>query len=362
MISLQRYNDFDAMNHQIWNRLVTDSATHSIFQTYQWSRAWWETFQSNDRELLLLVASEADVVVGIAAMFVDQRQTLKFVGHGRADYSDIVCSADRDDIRIALIREMLSARVGCRRIQFRQLPEQSPTVRCIRQSHQRTLLSETGPCPTLLIDGNDEHFDRVRSKKSLRRHHNHFQKQSGYQVQHFTQSEDILPHLEAFFGQHIARWSATRFPSLFQEDINRQFYRRLTKSLGDTGWLRFTRITVDDRPIAFHFGFVFERTFFWYKPSFDPMLAKKSPGEALLSELFTLAKEENMREFDFTIGAEAFKQRFANHTRRNLEATLYASPFDFQLQTAVRTTKDYLRSSPIGGPVFRLAKRITDRS
>jgi CelD/BcsL family acetyltransferase involved in cellulose biosynthesis len=80
--------------------------------------------------------------------------------------------------------------------------------------------------------------------------------------------------------------------------------------------LRFTRVDWNDRPIAFHFGFCHAGRFLWYKPSFAIDLARRSPGEVLLRHLLLAAAAEGATAFDFGLGNEAFKHRFATHTRR----------------------------------------------
>jgi CelD/BcsL family acetyltransferase involved in cellulose biosynthesis len=56
---------------------------------------------------------------------------------------------------------------------------------------------------------------------------------------------------------------------------------------------------------------------YWYKPSFDPAYSRHSPGLVLLHYLVKDAVERGLDEFDFTVGAESFKLRFANEIRTN---------------------------------------------
>ena len=74
-------------------------------------------------------------------------------------------------------------------------------------------------------------------------------------------------------------------------------------------------IEFDGRPIAFHFGFSFAGNYLWYKPSFEIALARKSPGEVLLRQLLLAAVQENAYVFDFGLGDEAFKHRFASRSQ-----------------------------------------------
>jgi CelD/BcsL family acetyltransferase involved in cellulose biosynthesis len=123
-----------------------------------------------------------------------------------------------------------------------------------------------------------------------------------------------LPRLESFFDQHVARWAATPYPSLFLDTAQRRFYEALTRSAGPNSWLRFTEVGWNDTPIAFHFGFSYGGTYMWYKPSFAIELAKHSPGEVLMRSLLLAAFEEGTDVFDLGLGAESFKERFATHT------------------------------------------------
>jgi CelD/BcsL family acetyltransferase involved in cellulose biosynthesis len=56
----------------------------------------------------------------------------------------------------------------------------------------------------------------------------------------------------------------------------------------------------------------FAGSFLWYKPSFQISLARRSPGEVLLRQLLLTAYAEGAATFDFGIGDEPFKYRFAS--------------------------------------------------
>ena len=68
--------------------------------------------------------------------------------------------------------------------------------------------------------------------------------------------------------------------------------------------------------VAFHFGMSFNGSFLWYKPSFDLALARRSPGEVLLRQLLLAAQAEAAHTFDFGLGDEPFKYRFATDVPR----------------------------------------------
>src|SRR5437868_1220594 len=81
--------------------------------------------------------------------------------------------------------------------------------------------------------------------------------------------------------------------------------------------IRFSVLRLEGEPIAFHFGFEYNRRFIWYKPSFSAAHARLSPGEVLIKYLLEDVIDRGLEEFDFGVGEEAFKYRFANHVKHN---------------------------------------------
>ena len=179
------------------------------------------------------------------------------------------------------------------------------------------------PSPAMDISGNAEHGLAATRKKSLVRHENFFRRGGSLEVVHLQNGRFILPHLEEFFEQHVNRWAKTPYSSLFCDIAQRRFYKRLTSVAADTGWLRFTKVNWKGRPIAFHFGFCYKGSYMWYKPSFAIDLARRSPGEVLLRQLLLAAIEEGVKTFDFGLGDEAFKSRFATHVNKVNTYSLY---------------------------------------
>ena len=132
-------------------------------------------------------------------------------------------------------------------------------------------------------------------------------------MNHYRDAEQILPQLDEFFEQHMSRRAATGHPSLFSDPLQRDYYRRVTRAIGPTGWLRFTRVAWNGRPIAFHYGLSYRGGFLFGIPTFAIDLARYSPGEVLLRHLLLLAIEEGAKTFDFGPGDEPYKYRFATH-------------------------------------------------
>ena len=162
---------------------------------------------------------------------------------------------------------------------------------------------------------------------------------NGYDVLQLTKENEIIPFLESFFKQHMERRSLTSNPSSFAKKEVKDFYLNLSRHFSEPGGVIFTVIKSQGEPIAFHFGFAYNKKFLWYKPSFDVRLAKHSPGEVLLKELLEYAYSHHYEEFDFSIGEEPFKKRFANIVRKNLSFKIFKSSGPYYLNRMVTAFK-----------------------
>jgi CelD/BcsL family acetyltransferase involved in cellulose biosynthesis len=309
--------DDPAADPSAWSRVLARGDTDSVFQTWHWLKAWWDVF---GRGQLLLIAAEQDGrQVALAPLFADGGMVF-FVGSGGSDYLDFLGDISDPVILDAILgtaRERVPGFLGFR---FYLVPDESPTGAGLQESAGRLGLvcHDEGdlPAPALALLDPPGAGLAAAAKTSLVRHERFFRREGEVKVLHLRDGWAILPHLDSFFDQHVARWLATANPSLFLQPQQRAFYRRLCEVVGPAGWLRFTRIDWNDSPIAFHFGFCHAGHYLWYKPSFAIELARRSPGEVLLRQLILAADEEGAHTFDFGLGDEAFKRRFANRFRR----------------------------------------------
>ena len=309
---------------EVWNELLSQGSSDVVFMTWHWQKTWWEIFGRG--KLLLIMAAKDDQPVAIAPLFSDEGMIF-FVGSGGSDYLDIVGDISNPEIVTGLLNVAIANTPGVLGLRFYHIPPASQTKNIIDSAAKNLgwdCFDEGGlNCSLLSIKDFPELTSAATSKKSLLRHEAWFNRNGGTQVQHFTHSIDILPQLEAFFEQHIARWAVTPFPSLFLDPLQRRFYRELCEAASDTGWLRFTVVLWQQQAIAFHFGMNYKGSFLWYKPCFDITLAKHSPGEVLLRQLLLNAIEEHAAYFDFGLGDEAFKNRFASSTQSVTNIGLY---------------------------------------
>ncbi len=335
------------LSREQWNSLVEANETNTVFQTYEWFDCWWGAFGHSGRLAFLAVYRE-EQVVGFAALMsrkvLPGFTQLQFVGTGNSDYQDIVAPAECKRAVVAAICKFLQeCDVSWQRLWLSNIPERSTTLSCLRSEGSKygldLLLEAVEPCPALVLDGEQQAVrDRI-NKYSLRRPLNWFTKRGTVGFRKLTDWTEIQRQLPTFFDQHVKRWAAMGKASLFVREPERRFYTSLAKSSLDAGWLSFSVVEFDDKPLAFHFGFDDGRIMTWYKPSFDVDYGRHSPGLLLILYLVDDALQNGRSEVDFTIGGEPFKERFANRQRQNVYLSVYRSGAIWRLAVAVRVAR-----------------------
>jgi CelD/BcsL family acetyltransferase involved in cellulose biosynthesis len=314
--------DDPAFGPEPWEQLLHAAGMDAVYLTWHCQRAWWETL---GRGRLLLIAAEQDGRVVALAPFYTDAGMVFFVGSSfELDCLGFIGDVSLPPILEALLETARARAPGFVGFQLFFLPDgignrlQAAAARlglmCFAEDEMRAPVLELAGQSAALAD-----------KKSLARYERRLRHEGQLEVQNLSDGEAILPHLEPFFAQHIVRWQGTGNPSRFVSADARAFFERLTRVAAHTGWLRFTRIDWQGRPIAFHYGFCYRGRFYWGTPAFAVDLARHSPGQVLLRQLLLAARHEGARVVDFGTGDAPFKLRFATRVRRLRTWALYPS-------------------------------------
>lgn len=357
-LTCERIDDFAALEQIApeWDRIWREDPELSIFQNLKWVRAFWRAY-GDDLELCCLVAYECSRVIGILPLVVNHGQ-LQFLGMNEADYNDVICrSEDAERVVHSFVKYLLAMPVGWRSGCWYNVASTSRFHRALQtlppelKRHFQTVLYL--PCPTIQLETDrEETLRRLLQKDSLKRHENHLKKLGRLTFRHLQDRGEICQHLKIFFMQHTARHVVAgdlgNQPPQFLRPRSRAYYKALIEELDPSSELRFSIVAIDGRPVAYHLGFESKRTYLWYKPSFDVDLWQHSPGEVLLRNLLRYAQTSELREFDFTIGDEKFKSRFANKKKENLTVYIERNPASFpaRIRFIMRTIKGWVKRQP----------------
>ncbi len=305
--------DDPSFGREQWEKLLHSGETDVVFLTWEWQRVWWEVFGQG--QLLLVVAEQEGEPVALAPLYTDAGM-IYFIGSGFESYHlDFIGDTSDPETLDALLETARDTVPDFAGFEFYFVADRAPTRQRLENVATRLGFESyeqwdvAAMTMDLLSDSAATHA--ATRKKSLVRHENFFKREGELTITHLREAAAVRPQLEEFFAQHIARWAGTDSPSLFLTSAGRTFYERWMEMASERGWLRFTRIEWNGKPIAFHFGFNYQGRFIWYKPSFEIELARHSPGEVLLRQVLMAAIDEGASLFDFGTGDDEYKFRFA---------------------------------------------------
>ncbi len=347
----QNFND-PPLGKSAWNRLLARSETHSVFLTWQWLSTWWECF--DEGATLFTFAVERDnELVGIAPLMVRRENGIRYVeflGMGSSDYCDVIAlEENKADVLRAVLDALFKRRDRWDRIRLRYLPAHSNTAKSLASlplpAGWEYLQEVEATCPALSIEASRVFAESCAQKKSLVRHARYFERLAPLRFHHALDADEILDRLPEFIEQHRDRRFMAGDHSLFDDPRHKRFYERMIPVMLEAGLLRFGVLQWKDEVLAYHLGFHYDGVFTWYKPTFNVDWARYSPGEVLLKCLLEDALENGVRVFDFTVGDEAFKERFANVKNENLKIQIVRGSKRGMRERLNDDTKRWLKTS-----------------
>lgn len=297
----------------------------SIFQSPGWLRAWWKAFGTSSH-VCAPVVRDSNGVVGILPL-VRRGSAMGFVGMPGSDYGDILCCPELAPEVVAEALRSLLRYPGWSSCRFNNLRLTSQLVHCITdlppdiRSHL-SLLPVARRSALVLNEGRDDVTAAALRKPALKRRRNKLYRTGEVCFRHLETRPEARQLLPTLFQQHTTRRAFAGERSQFLAKEWREFYTALVDELDLQSQLRFSVLEFNHRPIACHLGFEYKGSLILYKPTFDVDYWELSPGDVMLSELLTYARERELNEVDFTIGREAYKEHFTNQSENMFCLTL----------------------------------------
>jgi CelD/BcsL family acetyltransferase involved in cellulose biosynthesis len=315
-----------------WNTLVERVEQSQVFYTYEWALAVYRAYHATLYPLLFLAYDEQESLCGIAALATDPSgREASFLCATTGDYCDFISLPEQKRaLVVGVLAELRSLKISS--AAFPNLPADSTTLAVIRQAarHQRYFcFARTGyVCAQVSLSLLERKEGRpvAPGGKRLRRLVNAMARTTPVRFEHARSWRAVEPILPEFMQAHVARFlEIGRISNLAQPD-RQTFLTELARLLSEKRWLVLSRLMTGEKAVAWHYGFKFQGTWFWYQPTFDSRVEHYWPGFCMLTQVIQEAAEDPMmRTLDLGLGSEAYKAKFANASRETLYVTLHRS-------------------------------------
>ena len=320
-----------------WNDLVLEMERPQVFYTCQWAQAIQGAFKSAFKpppKPLLFLGYDGDQLVGVGSLATDLgEQNVSFMAGTTADYCEFLSHPlRREEFTEGIFAELRRLKMGD--LSFANLPADSATSDALQAAARKhgfhVYIRPAYLCPQVelgLGEQREQLKTTVMRKRQLRKCLRDLERK-GRVTSTFVRSwTEIKTALPGFVSAHVARFQAVGRASFLLAPERRFLLEELASRFSDTGVVTLSRLMIEDRPVAWSYGFQFNGSWFLYQTTFDTSYEENSPGYCLLGKILIEACEKShLRLVDLGLGSEGYKEWFANGTRQTLHATLTTSP------------------------------------
>ncbi|MDP2307598.1 MAG: GNAT family N-acetyltransferase [Pseudomonadota bacterium] len=305
-----------------FDRLLAVTPLASAFQSLAWLESCRAIPADGDGALFALVVRAGSEVIGILPTELGRGGGLRFVGETVSNYSGPVYAPEH-------VAGFASACAGFvwseRRVSLLDLGglrEGSPflTALCGHELPGWSSATEvqTAVCPSLdLSPGWDALYARRKGKQraNFARKWDALERLGRLAYVEVSHPSDAIARLPALFDLFAGRWQGRHESGGFA-GRRRRFQERAIGALAEAGHLRLSVLELDARVIAFSYGVWGAAGTTSYVLAHDDRLNVYSPGALLLLRVLQSACARGDQEYDFSIGVEAYKDRWATESRR----------------------------------------------
>ncbi len=314
-----------------WNALALQMEKPEVFYTWEWAAAVARGY-AGSVEPWVGTAYEGSELVGVAALAKSSATEAAFLAGTTADYCDFISLPGRREEFVAQVLHTLK-QAGTRTLVLANLPADSATVAELKVNKSFKSFLRTGyVCGQVRLGSQEERrslTDSLLKKKMFRRSLNTLQRMGPVTLEHDPEPGLANGALDKFCVTHVARFLATGRLSNLVSKERREFLRELARLLAEQGWFDLMTLRAHDQVVAWNYGFRFQGSWFWYQPTIVNTLEASSPGYCLLTKIVEDAsRDPEAHVVDLGLGAEGYKDRFANAQRTTLHAILSRSSAD----------------------------------
>lgn len=297
-----------------WSELSSEDGT--VFQRPEFALGWMaDAGPSVDARLAVVAAHHDGQLVGLLPGCTSMRAGLRmlhWLGGGAADYGGMLyreCSVPRSEVANALLDGAKRARANM--LYLPNVRHDNPDFavyadRLLPYFEEVAPYLEPGDLSDPALVKALEKGERARQDRKMRREGT---------VEQFDVAPDD-PRLPELFATFISlkrdRLAELGEKSPLTEHGQASFY---LQQLHDNEAARFSVLTFNDSMAAAHFGYETDNRFYYLLPAFDREFGRYSPSVLLLRSLISRSLRTG-RVFDFSIGAETYKNEWTQREAR----------------------------------------------
>ena len=314
-----------------WDALLQSSEAASPFLTWEWLHSWW-THLSAPSQLRLLKVDTGNRLIAIAPFRattgVARLPCLDLLGTGEAgsDYLDVITRSGFETEALDAIEQFAVAqRTALRLTHLVSSAAAAGLANRLERRGWAQVTTAGGICPYIPLAGHtwDSYLATLGAshRANVRRRLRALEQKFDVQFERVTGDDDRRDALERLTHYHQCRFDARG--TAFRTAALCAFHDEATRRFLERGWLRMFVLRLNGATAAVMYGFLYNRTFYFYQHGFDDSYQQYSIGLVLMAQSIRTALEEGAAEFDMLWGTEPYKFLWARQTRELLNVHLF---------------------------------------
>jgi CelD/BcsL family acetyltransferase involved in cellulose biosynthesis len=323
-MKIRLFADFGEAEHA-WKTFQNDAYYHS-FQQYEWQYNWYHEFGQALKidPYILLVEDEVQGFVLLLPLGIQRKRglhILTWLGGRVTDYHAPLVqkgfAENATPVAFYLIwKQVLQMLPPFDAIHFKKQPgkigdQANPFLELNVQKY--------AVCYSTELTSNWNEFYQYQVKGKIRADSRRQKKRLGefgkLQFLIAKSPEEIKLLTDKMIDQKRRRYEETNVADMFADNLFREFYHRVAEKMVPNGNIHLSALKVGDTFLAIHLGLVSKQRFYYLMPTFEGGAWRKfSAGRLLMEYLIEWCIQNEIRTFDFTIGAESYKQDWCNQS------------------------------------------------
>ena len=371
---IQSWSDFDQYR-DVWMKVWEADPRAEIFTHFDWLAAIAAACGEGLTPCCPVITRAGEPVailpVGIRG------GVLNFLSSPRGDFNDLIFAddgngsfdaADLEEVcRLALSaldNSSLAWRNGC----LENVVENSWLLTAVKTADEQAATSfpcrpfvaqhGVGPAVRLTEGATEESKKKLCRKKTTRRRRNQLERLGNLEFVSVIPQDELSQARKLFTRLHCERRRAAGDESFLEEESGQRFLEAILQGPTQHS-VKLSALRLDGRDIALCLGLEADGRYSYYAPTFDAEWSKYAAGDVLLSFMLKDAIDRGVEVFDFGLGDEAYKARFASETRQVFNIHLFGSGMTPRLKRAALSLRESAKRNP---RLYRAMKKVLNRS
>jgi CelD/BcsL family acetyltransferase involved in cellulose biosynthesis len=305
---------FDRLEPE-WRALETEATGPVLFQSFAWCRVVFDHRARNSAafEPLILTLRERGRLVAVLPLQRVRSGLARLatgIGEPFQQYTDLILAPDAPADAVERLIEAARRLPNCDGLSLLKVRDDSPLApllrakRAIRSNEDAAPFVDLGP----FVDFKAYHRTvNAKTRKNMRNARNRLARSGALEHQIYSEPHAIQTLvLRAHAGRE--RWLAEQglTSRAFRDASFVDFAREAARPESGLTPLAMS-LTLDGRPIADQWGFVFNNRYYAYVATWTPEFEEASPGKLHLEEVIRCCHERGVRVADFLMPAARYK-------------------------------------------------------